>query len=69
MPQQRHDREMGKIYNRPALALLITEQDTAERGLLMFRLTAIITISLVQPGPIYRAEVLNHPWLSLEDMG
>lgn len=46
MPQQRHDREMGKIYNRPALALLITEQDTAERGLLMFRLTAIITISL-----------------------
>lgn len=46
MSQQKHDGEMAKIYNRPALALLITEQDTAERGPLMFRLTAIITIRL-----------------------
>lgn len=35
----------------------------------LLRLTAIITIGLAEPGPVYGAEVLNHPWLSLEDMG
>lgn len=62
-----------KIHFRSALTFLIKEQDVAERVLLMhcglFRLTAIITIRLAEPGPVYRAEVLNHPWLSLEDMG